>query len=406
MTRLSLVVVAALLLSLCGFASAKDRGFASAIEWSPDGETIAIASDKGVWFFDNQFNELGFIELWQDMLFMRSPRSLSWNADGDLVAVAFPKYYDSEHPVLIIDVTRFEVIAEHDVLALWTQLVWHPEENLIAADNFGGETFVLDALTGEEVFYFQEKETDRRPRLYTNSTMGLCWFSQSVLAIITGQQTYIVDVELDEILQSFYIRSDLYPPACEGKHKIIAAQEGVFNVDPGAYSERFKSWNDNNEIDFVKRIFPYSSAPLVRERLPGSEDHKISPDGSKVAYNQEGCRISVFDTNDGTWLAVMRAGVYFVQFQWPPYEDSLAWHPDGSRLAAVGQFGGVRVWDGETYELLQQYDGFESGYGEIGEALNQIYSEEAMRRIERLKKRCIAELDSELARKQSTLISG
>ena len=381
---------------VCTITSAQDRGFASAIEWSPDGETIAIASDKGVWFFDNEFNELGFIELWQDMLFIRSPRSLSWNADGDLVAVAFPVYYDSEHPVLIIDVTRFEVIAEHDVLALWTQLVWHPEENLIAAGNYGGEAFVLDALTGEEVFYFQEKETDNWTirKSASNSIMGFCWFSKSVLAIISQWQTYIVAVELDEILQSFDIRSDLWRPECRGEHKIIAAQEGVFDLELGAYSETYKPWRDDNDVSPIETIFPPSNDFIRR-----MQDKKFSPDGSKIVSIWEGCRITVGDTRNGRLLGSIRAGVYFVQFQWPPYEDSLAWHPNGSRLAAVGQFGGVRVWDGESYELLQRYDGFESGYGEIGEALNQIYSEEALREIETLKNRCIAELDSEVAKK-------
>ncbi len=396
MSKVSACLASICVLWVCIITTAQDRGFASAIEWSPDGETIAIASDKGVWFFDNEFNELGFVELWQDM-YIRSPRSLSWNADGDLVAIAFPMYYDSEHPVLIIDVTRFKVIAEHDVLALWTQLVWHPEENLIAAGNWGGETSVLDALTGEEVFYFQEQETDKQPRLFWNSTMGFCWFSKSVLAIITQWKTYIVDVELDEILQSFDIRNDLYPPECDGELKIIAAQEGMFHVELGAYSESFKHWRDN-EIDFLKMIFPVSRES-PHERLPVTQDDKISPDASKIAYIQEGCRISVYDMDDGRLLVVIRAGVYFVQFPWSPYEDSLAWHPSGSRLAAVGQFGGVRVWDGETFELLQQFDGFESGYGEIGGTLNQIYSEEALREIETLKNRCIAELDADLPEK-------
>ena len=393
MSKVSACLASICVLWVCIIVSAQDRGFASAIEWSPDGETIAIASDKGVWFFDNEFNELGFVELWQDML-IRSPRSLSWNADGDIVAIAFPMYYDSEHPVLIIDVTRFEVITEHDVLALWTQLVWHPEENLIAAGNWGGEAFVLDALTGEEIFYFKEKETDERPRLYSNATMGFCWFSKSVLAIISQWQTYIVDVELDEILQSFDIRNDLYPPECEGEHMIIAAQEGVFDVELGAYSETYKPWRDDNDVSLIETIFPPSN-----DFIPVVQDQKFSPDGSKIVRIWEGCEITVGDTRNGRLLASIRGGIYFVQFPYTPYEDSLAWHPDGSRFAAVGQFGGVRIWDGETYELLQQYDGFESGYGEIGEALNQIYSEEALRQIETLKNRCIAELDSELAKK-------
>ena len=74
MKNLTACLAAICALWVCSVTSAQDRGFASAVEWSPDGETIAIASDKGVWFFDTEFNELGVVEFWED-LHIRSPRS-------------------------------------------------------------------------------------------------------------------------------------------------------------------------------------------------------------------------------------------------------------------------------------------------------------------------------------------
>ena len=40
---------------------AEDRGVATAIAWSPDGGTIAVASTSGLWLFDTDFNEIGYV---------------------------------------------------------------------------------------------------------------------------------------------------------------------------------------------------------------------------------------------------------------------------------------------------------------------------------------------------------
>ena len=319
---------------------------------------------------------------------IRSPRSLSWNAAGDLIAIAYPQYSDSEHPVQIIDATRYEVITSIEVLALWTQVVWHPSDNLIAAGTWSGETLILDALTGEVSFYFQQQESDEQTNYSWNSTMAVCWFSNSVIGVITQWETYVINVEQNKILESFDIRNQFHPPECDGEHKIISGQEGMFHFETGAYSESFKPWR--NDFSLIERLFPDS-----REFAPRLLDEKFSPDGNRLVTIAEGCVIKVFDIRSGRLLAHIRGGLYFVQFPYSPFQDVLAWHPDGSRFAAVGQFGGVRIWDGKTYELLQQYDGFESGYGEISESLN-IYSEEELHQIEAFKHECIEELNSEL----------
>ena len=119
-----LAAIYVLWVSICAFS--QDRGFASAIEWSPDGETIAVASSTGVWFFDTEFNELGYVQVKQGG-YGYSPRSVDWNASGDLVAIGYPRVFDSEAPVQIIDVMKLEVITEIEVLALSTQVFGIPQ---------------------------------------------------------------------------------------------------------------------------------------------------------------------------------------------------------------------------------------------------------------------------------------
>ena len=59
MIRFGLLIATVWVASLCSVTYAQDRGFASAIEWSPDGETIAVASSTGVWFFDTGLQRIG-----------------------------------------------------------------------------------------------------------------------------------------------------------------------------------------------------------------------------------------------------------------------------------------------------------------------------------------------------------
>lgn len=397
MHRLMMCVAAICVMWVCRFASAQDRGFASAIEWSPDGETIAIASSTGLWFFDAVFNELGYVQVKQGR-WDYSPRSLDWNAGGDLVAIAYPWISDSELPVRIIDVTRFEVITEIEVPGLLTQVEWHPTDNLLAAGTWSGEAFVLDALTGEALFRFQENV--EKPHIYSNPTTAVCWFSGSVITIITHWETYVVDVELNDTLLSFDIRNDLHQPECHGERKIISTQNGMFHVEIGAFAETYKPWRDENDFSLIGTLFPTSS-----DWAPFAQDQKFSPDGSKLLYNLEGCRIRVFDTHNGRLLAAIRGGIYFIQGTFDrPYQDSLAWHPDGSKFAAVGQFGGIRIWDAMSYDLLQRFDGFQTGYGEASAYITYLktkkYSDDTASEIRAFENRCIEELNSEIPKMQ------
>ena len=323
------------LMSLCGITSAQDRGFASAIEWSPDGETIAIASTTGVWFFDTEFND------WAS--FKSSKASITCHRDPwtgtppvILLLLDFPMYATVDKHIQIIDVDELAIITEIVHPLLWTQVEWHLIDNLLAAGSWSGEAHVWDALTGEARFDFEE--SDEQTGGNRNSTMAVCWFSESVIAVATQWELYIVDVEVNESLQSFDIRNDFYPPVCHDERKIIRTPSGMFHVEAGAYSEDFKPWRDENDWSRREIIFPRSS-----ELVPEAQDGKFSPDGSKYLYSGEGCRIHVLDVRDGRLLAQIRGGIYFVQEPSERFVDSLAWHPGGSRFAAVGQFGGIRI---------------------------------------------------------------
>ena len=384
MIRFGLLIATVWVASLCSVTSAQDRGFASAIEWSPDGETIAIASSTGVWFFDTEFNELGYVQVKQGG-YGYSPRSLDWNATGEFIAIGYPMISDSEMPIQIIDVNELKVITEI-VYLLWTQVEWHPTDNLLAAGSWSGEAHVWDAFTGEARFDFEE--SDEQTGGNRNSTMAVCWFAENVIAVVTQFETYLVDVEFNKTLQSFDIGTVTDRVDCNRNYKILAGLREIVDLKTGARA-KIPYQIENNSLE---SLFPdVESAGIY------PQDMEFAPDGGKILVMEEGCSIHVFDGNDGKFLASIRGGIYFVQFGYTPFQDSLAWHPDGSRFAAVGQFGGIRIWDAATYDLLQRFDGFQAGYGELG--VFGSYSEEELNQIEAFEDRCIEALNSELPKK-------
>ena len=389
MIRFGLLIATVWFASLCSVTFAQDRGFASAIEWSPDGETIAVASSTGVWFFDAEFNELGYVEVKQGK-WDYSPRSLEWNASGDLVAIAYPSIMDLETPTQIVDVGTLEVVNEIETqtLGLWTQLEWHPKENLIAAGSWSGESFVWDALTGEQVFYFQDSADQYGWPIST--TLAVCWMTDRVIVVVTEWETYIVDIQLNETLQTFDIRTQ-GRAACHRDYRIKGGAYEIIDLKNGN-RQYFVS---NDEVEPIEVLMPQDT-----EWVDYALDIEFSPDGSKIIKIGEGCRLAVYDGHNGSLLAVIRGGILIVVGPFViPYLDSLTWHPDGSRFAAVGQFGGIRIWDAETYELLQIYDGFEAGYGELSAYIEILKTKQSAdlpdaREIEAMKARCIEELDS------------
>ena len=353
MKKLALFLAAVWVISLCSITAAQDRGWATSIAWSPDGETIAIGSSTGVWFFDNEFNELGHVPVKLDDLRWDeadAPRSLDWHAAGELLAVGFPMSMSG--PTQIIDVNKREVINEIGPPRPWSHVLWHPEDNRIIAGLYGGAAYIWDALTGEELFYFEESDVRgddwNDPRRFTRLTTGVCWITESIVGIVTEAGVYVVDVEINRTLQWFDIGVNRTAD-CNSDYKAITANGWLIDLKTGAQAKIFK--RVTSDFDLEGAISPLTYL-----------DAAWSPDRSQIASITEGCHINVYDGHNGALLAEMLGGIYFSLVAFTFFQDSIAWHPDSSRFAVVGQFGNISVWDAETYELLRRFDGFESSY--------------------------------------------
>ncbi len=162
-----------------------------------------------------------------------------------------------------------------------------------------------------------------------------------------------------------------------------------------------------HDVIQVKILLPRVLYPMVGPAY----DAAFSPDGSRLLVIRNGCSLSVYDGLNGKGVAEPRNGIHLLTDRAAqPLQDALDWHPDGSRYAAVGQFGGIRIWDADTYELLQRYDGFQEGYGEVASHLMRDtiaeFGEAVANQLEAYRDQCIEELNAESDGMERTLVDG
>lgn len=345
-----------------------------------------MGSTTGVWFFDTESSVLGTVDLRPAGMNYTLPTALEWNAAGDLLAVAFPTVVEDGGDIQIVRVDDLEVITRIFLYDwgewLSTPAVWHPTENLVAAGTWLGNTYVWDAQTGEALFRFEE--SDELNRYNSNETLAVCWFTESVMAIVTALETYVVDVERNETLQSFDIRTGFGQVDCNGNRRMLAGPRQMIDLASGASVNL-----ERIEIDRANSMYPYEAG-----FWPYNQDVEFSPDGSKLLRIDEGCLLQVFDGHTGRLLAQFPGGIFLVREPMvAPYRNSLAWRPDGSQFAAVGQFGGIRIRDAESYEVIRRIDGFDTGYPWIANVLFDSLSKEELNVINATKMRCLEALN-------------
>ncbi len=368
MRILLLVLTAFCAVSLSSPTLAQDRGWAFTIAWSPEGDTLAVGSSSGLWFFDDAFNEVGFVATPQFKGL--APTTMDWSADGRVLALAkgvFPLYSQGDQknvdnfPILIVDAVRHEVSNVIHFSRLSAPIEWHPHDRRILVGDAGRRATILNAETGESEYTFTGK-----------NVTSVCWVDASTIALIGWPEIYVVDVLRNKIEhrieggRSGSGELDM-PATCDRSGRAIHGYAYTFDLLAGTRERIYSLDNTITLSDYWYEEW-YGIAMAY------------SPDGKKIATNGNSgrCRIAVFD-GDSYNLITELQGSYLRGKEYL-FSDSIAWHPSSEKLAIVGQFD-IRIWDAESYELLQRYEGFNAGFydprpTEADEADNETVSQQ------------------------------
>ncbi len=108
------------------------RGVIHALEWSPDGDTLAVASTTGVWRLDSNLNVV-------ERLAGREMYAVAWSADGKYLAMSSTAQDDCR--LTVYDMESEERAFMHKLCA--DTLVWSPDGAQIAAVHRGIQQVTL-----------------------------------------------------------------------------------------------------------------------------------------------------------------------------------------------------------------------------------------------------------------------
>ena len=153
---------------------------------------------------------------------------------------------------------------------------------------------------------------------------------------------FIVDVKKESTMKEF--GPDAFFGAhveCNPEHQILSVDGQLFDLETASLTWDFLQGSEHNDPG------PHPEPVAV----------KWSPDSRLIAGNFTGCLLRVYDGRSGKLIAEMPGGTSNLAASPVYFVDSIDWRSDGSRFAVVGDYG-IRVWDSETFELLQRFDGF------------------------------------------------
>jgi len=369
-------------------------GVPGAVEYSPEGEFVGVATSRGLYIVDSDTKEILCNGTHESRLY-----SLDWSPSGDRIVTG-----SDDGVVKVWDATTCEEVVEmevHDSDVLTVS--WKPTGMYIAAGYRDGNISLFNAVTGAISTNVSAHTDDVRTVEWSPDGVDLvsCSYDRTVRIWngITWEMTQ--EFESDLYVQAVTWHPTLNRIAYGGSKNLVIANSmtGLILADLTGHESRINTvgWNHDGSMiltgDGRDNVILWDDDPSLLEPLPtilvnttfgygDATSISWSPDGTEVALSFAfGDEVAFIDGDDLSELHVIDDRYDFIHvLEWSPTGDRLAisnyqnetiiidmvgdapdrvignpstqisitelsWSPDGTRYAVVNTGDMMSVWD-------------------------------------------------------------
>lgn len=330
------------------------RGIVRDLAWSPDGETLAVATTVGVWTYGGDLNAEPHLLAGQT-----GASSVTWSPGGEQIASG-----GDDATVMIWDAQTYEplVTLTNHVYRVHG-LSFYDAAALLASRDISGVVRVWSLDTGSEILTVQNEVGEQTAPGYEPDPAVSAWVdsvlnSDAVLAttaLNTGDQSAQVMDGVGWLLVNI---AGVQTVLDEFGVEIAAVSfDSTGNPLPGAAADVPVAFSPVGDVQATADDRAIVLSGAAERTLPGHSatvrSLAFSPDGAFLASGGDDSRVHLWDVASGELLRSYFGHIRAVY--------GMSFNPDGSLLATGSLDGTVQLHNVATGESLLRLEGHNGG---------------------------------------------